>query len=182
MTTPLKDNPLTGHKPGRKAGDDAQAQSWRDQSWEELRATRYWERKTLAEMDDHEWEALCDGCGRCCLVLLTDEDTGETFETDVACRLFDASARRCRDYEARHARVPDCLRLTPESAGALPWMPQSCAYRRLARGEGLADWHPLVSGDPNGAAAAGIAVPAHLDSEDAVSDSVLETRITDQRC
>ncbi len=153
-----------------------------DAAWQGLRETRYWENKPLSQMNDREWETLCDGCGRCCLVLLTDDETGETFETDVACKLFDATTRRCRDYGARHEKVPDCLRLTAESAGALPWMPETCAYRRLARGEALPDWHPLISGDLDGAVKGGAAVPSRLDSEEDVSDDALEMRVTSQRC
>lgn len=140
----------------------------------------FWETKTLAEMTRDEWESLCDGCGRCCLVVLEGED-GRYWETDVACRLYDPKKRQCTDYRNRHARVPDCVRLTAENAGALKWMPETCAYRRLARGEGLPDWHPLVSGDPGSVARAGIAAGRGLASEAEVSEEELESRVTGAR-
>ena len=145
------------------------------------RAKPFWETKTLGEMTTAEWESLCDGCGRCCLYILHNEETGDVFETDVACKLFDAKKRRCTDYENRSARVPDCVRLTPQNANALSWMPETCAYRRLARGEGLPDWHPLITGDPESVARAGVAVPPDLTPEDEIDDDLLESRITKAR-
>ena len=144
-------------------------------------APPFWETKRLDQMSAEEWEALCDGCGRCCLVLLTDEDTGETFETDVACRLFDPGARRCLDYGRRHVRVPDCVQLTAQNAAQLSWMPETCAYRRLARGQGLADWHPLIAGDDKAMRRAGIAVAPDLIAEGEIPEDELEDRITAQR-
>lgn len=141
----------------------------------------FWETKTLAEMTDAEWESLCDGCGKCCLVVLVDDETEEVWETDVHCRLYDPEKRRCTDYKNRRARVPDCVRLTPENAGALEWMPQTCAYRRLARGEGLPDWHPLVTGDPASTARAGKAATKRLASETHVAPEDLENRVTKKR-
>ena len=141
----------------------------------------FWETKTLAEMSQGEWESLCDGCGRCCLYILHNEETGDVFETDVACKLFDAKKRRCTDYENRSTRVPDCVRLTPQNAKALHWMPQTCAYRRLARGEGLPDWHPLITGDRESVMRAGVAVPPDLVPEDEIDDDLLESRITKAR-
>lgn len=141
----------------------------------------FWQTKTLAEMTDAEWESLCDGCAKCCLVLIEDEDDGTVWETDVACRLFDPDKRKCTDYGNRHARVPDCVRLTHENAGALPWMPQTCAYRRLARGEGLPDWHPLVTGDPASTARAGMATRKNLASEADIDPDDLEDRIVIER-
>ncbi|MEL7489075.1 MAG: YcgN family cysteine cluster protein [Pseudomonadota bacterium] len=141
----------------------------------------FWETKKLAEMSAPEWESLCDGCGRCCLYILHNEETGDVFETDVACQLFDAKARRCTDYENRQTRVPDCVRLTPENAGALSWMPETCAYRRLARGEGLPAWHPLITGDPQSVAKAGVAVSPDLVPGTDFDDASLEERIVRQR-
>ncbi|MEO1134999.1 MAG: YcgN family cysteine cluster protein [Pseudomonadota bacterium] len=143
--------------------------------------TPFWETKALSEMTSEEWESLCDGCGRCCLYVLHNEDTGDVFETDVACKLFNAKKRRCTDYANRAARVPDCVQLTPENAGALQWMPKSCAYRRLAEGKPLQDWHPLISGDPQSVARAGIAVAPDLIPEDEIDDDLLENRITRAR-
>jgi uncharacterized cysteine cluster protein YcgN (CxxCxxCC family) len=118
----------------------------------------FWRRKTLGEMTRAEWESLCDGCGRCCLHKLRDEDTGELGWTNVACRLLDIGTARCSDYANRKARVPDCVKLTPKKVAAIDWLPPTCAYRLLAEGQDLPWWHPLVSGDPETVAAAGVSV------------------------
>ena len=118
----------------------------------------FWRSKPLEAMSDREWESLCDGCGRCCLVKLEDEDTGEIAYTDVGCTLLDSGACRCRNYENRQALVPDCVRLTPATVRTLSWLPPTCAYRLLAEGRDLYWWHPLVSGDPETVHAAGISV------------------------
>lgn len=145
-------------------------------------AAPFWDTKTLAEMTESEWESLCDGCGRCCLVVLEDEDEpGAYYETRVACKLFDSKKRRCTDYKHRHTRVPDCVKLTPQNAGALAWMPDTCAYRRVARGEGLAEWHPLISGDPTTVARAGVAVSPRVKSERDVAADEIEDWMTRKR-
>ena len=118
----------------------------------------FWRTTPLEAMDRTQWESLCDGCGRCCLVKLEDEDTGRLFATDIGCRLFDAGACRCSDYENRQARVSDCVRLTPGNVRTIPWLPSTCAYRLVAEGQDLAWWHPLVSGDPDMIHRAGISV------------------------
>ncbi|MDE0057125.1 MAG: YcgN family cysteine cluster protein [Defluviicoccus sp.] len=118
----------------------------------------YWRTKTLEEMTREEWEALCDGCARCCLVKLEDADTGEIAYTDIACRLLDPGTCRCTRYRQRLRLVPDCVDLTPERVRKLGWLPSTCAYRLLAEGRELAWWHPLVSGDPETVHRAGISV------------------------
>ena len=109
---------------------------------------RYWEEKTLEEMDQAEWEGLCDGCARCCVVRLEDEDSGEVFETVMACDFLDLETCQCTDYPNRHKIMPDCVVFTPEKAAAFSWLPSTCAYRRLAEGRELPEWHPLITGDP----------------------------------
>ena len=128
----------------------------------------FWERKTLGEMTHAEWESLCDGCGRCCVLKLEDADTGDVHPTSVVCRLLDHDTCRCRNYEQRHALVSDCVPLNPESLPRMRWLPASCAYRRVHEGRGLAWWHPLVSGDPQTVAQAGISVRGNVVSEDDV--------------
>jgi hypothetical protein len=118
----------------------------------------FWETKPLEEMTPAEWESLCDGCARCCLVKLEDEDTAEVAYTDVGCTLLDAQSCRCRDYDARQAKVGDCVRLTPDSVRNLGWLPPTCAYRLVAEGKGLYWWHPLVSRDPESVHLAGMSV------------------------
>lgn len=108
---------------------------------------KFWERVPLEEMTHEEWEALCDGCGRCCLYSVEDEH-GVLYETTIACKLLDTQTCRCSDYPDRHAQVPHCIVLTPETVGDYHWLPDTCAYRRLAAGQPLAWWHPLRSGDP----------------------------------
>jgi len=113
----------------------------------EIRA-RFWESVPLEDMCPAEWEALCDGCGKCCMSKLVDDDTDEIYYTTVACRLFDADLCRCVDYANRFKEVPDCVQLTPENVRTIPWLPKTCAYRLIAEGRPLQDWHPLISGDP----------------------------------
>jgi hypothetical protein len=142
----------------------------------------FWRAKTLAELNEAEWESVCDGCGRCCLNKLEDADTGEIFFTDVACRLFDAGTCRCGDYPNRHTKVADCIPLTPENAGELTWLPPTCGYRLLAEGHDLYWWHPLVSGDPQSVHAAGISVRDRVFSEIDVPDTELEDHIVEWPC
>ncbi|MEM6850510.1 MAG: YcgN family cysteine cluster protein [Pseudomonadota bacterium] len=142
----------------------------------------FWRSKTLREMSAAEWEALCDGCGLCCLILLEDSDTGAVFETDVSCRLFNGATCRCSDYQRRLKRVPGCVNLTPDNVGDLNWMPDTCAYRVLARGEDLPDWHPLVSGDPESVHALGPSVRNRTISERKVRQRDLQDRVGKRRC
>lgn len=138
----------------------------------------FWRRKSLDELTPREWESLCDGCGRCCLVKLEDEETGRIHATDVACKLFDAGNCRCSDYENRQAQVPDCVKLTPESVRALSWLPPTCAYRLVGEGKDLAWWHPLVSGDPATVAEAGVSVKGRVSArEDEIDTDFILMRI-----
>lgn len=125
---------------------------------------RFWE-LPLGELDRAEWEALCDGCGRCCLHKLEDEDTGEIAETNVACKLLDTETARCTDYRHRKAYVPDCLRLTLRLVDTVPWLPETCAYRRRADGRPLPRWHHLLTGDRSAMVAAGASVAGRVVSE-----------------
>jgi len=109
----------------------------------------FWEIKKLSQMSHDEWESLCDGCGKCCMHKLEDEDTGELLFTNVACAQLDLSACRCKVYPKRWDYVPDCLTLTPQATQDLSWLPSTCAYRLLAAGQALPVWHPLISGNPD---------------------------------
>ena len=122
-------------------------------------ANRFWECKPLKKMSQAEWEALCDGCGKCCLNKLEDEDSGEVALTRVACRLLDDDTCRCAHYDNRHQFVPDCIVLRPDNLDTHAyWMPDTCAYRLLWQGNPLPDWHPLISGTPDSVHQAGISV------------------------
>lgn len=125
----------------------------------------FWKTKRLEQMTRDEWEALCDGCGRCCLHKLRDEDTEALSFTNVACRLLDLASCRCGDYPRRQRRVPDCVSLTPEALHQIDWLPPSCAYRLVRDGQDLAWWHPLVSGDPDTVHQAGVSVRGRAISE-----------------
>ncbi|MDH3532639.1 MAG: YcgN family cysteine cluster protein [Gammaproteobacteria bacterium] len=139
----------------------------------------YWKRKSLAEMSTAEWERLCDGCALCCMHKLEDEETGEIFYTDVACRLLDLDTCRCTDYAHRAKRVADCLSLSIDRPADFDWLPASCAYRRLARGQDLPAWHPLLSGDPAAVHEAGISMRGAAVSENDTDDYTVLYKLAD---
>jgi len=129
----------------------------------------FWE-KPLAALDRGEWEALCDGCGKCCLHKLEDEDSGEIHATNVACRLLDRHTARCTNYRGRKAYVPDCVRLTSSTVGALAWLPSTCAYRLRSENRPLPDWHYLVCGDREAVHRAGMSIRGWTVNEDEAGD------------
>ena len=137
----------------------------------------FWKAKPLETLSRAEWESLCDGCGRCCLHKLEDEDSGDIVQTNVACRLLDLNTCHCTRYPERKRLVPDCVVLTPENVSQLPWMPATCAYRLVAEGKDLPWWHPLVSGEPETVDIAGISVKTFAISERVAGD--LEDHVID---
>lgn len=137
----------------------------------------FWE-KPLEALDRGQWEALCDGCGKCCLHKVEDADTGDIYPTNVACRLLDRDTARCSNYRHRRALVPDCMRLTPAKLRTVQWLPESCAYRLRANGEPLPEWHHLVCGDPQAVHRAGASVRGWTISETLAGD--LENHIVDR--
>ena len=139
----------------------------------------FWKRKSLEDMTRQEWESLCDGCARCCLYKLEDEDTGEIYYTNVVCRLLDVHRCQCTAYIERASLMPTCLVLTPSLVRQLRWMPKTCAYRLVAEGKDLAWWHPLVSGSPDTVHQAGISVRYRTQAEKDVDMDNLEDYIVD---
>lgn len=143
-------------------------------------APKFWEHKKMTDLSQPEWEALCDGCGKCCLNKLEDEDTGEVALTRVACRLFDDSTCRCAQYPVRHQFVPECIVLSPANLDRnLYWMPDTCAYKLLHQGQPLFDWHPLISGTPDSVHGARVSminatVPEFEIDEDDWEDHIIE--------
>jgi len=170
-------------QPGTLSGPPGEAPT----PWDEARAldvaadaeeVPFWRRKRLSEMTTSEWESLCDGCGRCCLVKLEEEETENIYFTDVGCRMLDVQACRCRDYANRSEAVHDCVRLTPEVIDDIGWLPPTCGYRLIADGKDLYWWHPLVSGDPDTVHQAGVSVRGRVkDLEDDVTPEALDDRI-----
>jgi len=121
-------------------------------------STEFWKQKRLSQMSHDEWESLCDGCGRCCLHKLEDEEDGRIYYTRAACSLLDIKSCRCKDYDNREKLMADCLQLSVDNAQYFDWLPETCAYRLLAEGEPLPEWHPLITGDPDSVIKAGISV------------------------
>lgn len=134
----------------------------------------FWRRKTLEEMSPEEWEALCDGCGKCCLLKLEDDETGKVWYTDVACRLFDNDSCQCGAYAMRRTLVSQCMVLTPEEVrDSADWMPRTCAYRLVALGYDLYSWHPLITGDRDSVHTSGISVQGQTTPEYEVDEDDL---------
>ncbi|MFA7386710.1 MAG: YcgN family cysteine cluster protein [Thiohalobacteraceae bacterium] len=146
-----------------------------------MSASEFWKHQSLAQMSRTEWESLCDGCGRCCLLKLEDIDTGELHLTSVVCHLFDQQRCQCTRYAERNRLVPDCLVLSPDNLDGIDFLPDTCAYRLLNEGRDLPDWHPLVSGTPSSVHRAGISVRDRVISEEYVHPDDLVEYIQTER-
>ena len=142
---------------------------------------KFWEKVALKKLTPAEWEALCDGCGKCCLNKLEDPDTGEVALTRVACKLLDDETCHCSQYDIRKQIVPICVVLTPANIEKNAyWMPETCAYRLLWEGKTLYDWHPLLSGDPNTVHEAGVSVQGWTIPEFEVAEDDWENYIIEE--
>ncbi|NVK13079.1 MAG: YcgN family cysteine cluster protein [Rhodobacteraceae bacterium] len=142
---------------------------------------RFWEKKPLKDLNQKEWEALCDGCGKCCLNKLEDEDSGEVALTRVACRLLDDATCRCAQYPIRHQFIPECIVLKPENLDTHAyWMPETCAYRLLWQGKPLPEWHPLLTGTPESVHEAGVSVRGWTVSEFEIAEDEWEDHIIEE--
>jgi len=139
--------------------------------------TAWFNELSLDQLSSEQWEALCDGCARCCLHKLEDEDTGEVLYTSVRCRYLDEDSCRCSDYSQRSVMVPNCVHLGPDSARDYSWLPTTCAYRLRAAGRPLPEWHPLVSGDPGSVHDAGISIRGRAISDEYVHDDGYDEHI-----
>jgi hypothetical protein len=140
-------------------------------------STNFWEEKKLSEMTPSQWESLCDGCGKCCLHKLEDEDDDTLYYTDIACKLLDVESCRCSDYTNRVKKVPSCLTLTAATLKDVHFLPDTCAYRLLAENKPLAPWHPLISGNSASVHEAGISVSGRVFSETYIHPDEFEDRV-----
>ncbi len=131
----------------------------------------FWKNKKLQDMTKAEWESLCDGCGKCCLVKLEDEATGALAYTDIACDLLDCQSCQCSDYENRIMRVEDCVSLTPETVATIGWLPSTCAYRLIEEGKDLPDWHHLICGDKNAVHAQAMSVRGRVHAQKTIKNN-----------
>ena len=145
-----------------------------------IKKSAFWKNKSLSEMSFIEWESLCDGCGKCCVLKLQDIDTEQTFYTDVSCKLLDCATARCSQYENRTSHVPDCIILSPNNLAPLSWMPDSCSYKLIHNGLDLPDWHPLITGNKSstyksGNSLAGRVTPeTELESEEELLERIID--------
>lgn len=137
----------------------------------------FWQQKTLAELTQQEWESLCDGCGKCCLVKLEDEDDGQVYYTNVACKYLHLKTCQCKDYANRLSLVPDCISLTPDKVDEFQWLPQTCAYRLVSEGKPLPKHHPLISGKKGSMGKAKATVKGRVIPEDLVHPDALEEHV-----
>ncbi|NML07360.1 YcgN family cysteine cluster protein [Sphingomonas sp. G-3-2-10] len=136
----------------------------------EMSSGKFWEDTPLDKLDRAQWEALCDGCGKCCIHKLEDDETGELMATNIACRMLDRRMGQCKDYRNRRAYVPECVRLTNSNVHTIEWLPRTCAYRLRAAGEQLPEWHYLVCGDREAVHRAGESTRGWTISEDDAGD------------
>lgn len=137
----------------------------------------FWKTKQLRDLNSSEWESLCDGCGKCCVLKLEDIDTEEIYYTDVGCKLLDCETCRCLNYADRKKLVPDCVVLTADGLDALHWMPKSCAYRLVNEGLDLPDWHPLITGIANSTRLSGNSVSGQIVTETSVAEADMPDHI-----
>ena len=137
----------------------------------------FWEEKTLTEMTKQEWESLCDGCAKCCLIKLEDIDTAKVYYSKVVCKLMDQNTCQCTNYQERSTIVSDCVWLTPKDIDQFHWLPSTCAYRLLAEGKSLEWWHPLISGDPATVHEAGVSIRGRCISEEHVHPNGYEEHL-----
>lgn len=132
---------------------------------------KWWDQLSLDQMDAAQWEALCDRCGKCCLVKLEDEEDGAFYYTDFACTLLCSKTSQCRDYSNRFERVSSCVSIKKDNIDTVvAWLPKSCAYRRLHEGRKLASWHPLNAGNSDQMHSEGISCSGRIRSEDLALD------------
>ena len=144
---------------------------------ETVSQNKFWKTTPLDQLDQGQWESLCDGCGKCCVIKLEDAETSEVHYTDVSCKLLDCQTAKCTKYAERKTHVPDCVLLTPDNLNMLSWMPKSCAYRLIHENKNLPDWHPLVTGNPDSTRLAGHSVAARVISEAEIDDDDLINHI-----
>ena len=129
---------------------------------------KFWETKNLIDMNENEWESLCDKCGKCCVIKLEDFDTQEVHYTNVSCNLLCEKSASCKDYENRKSIVPDCIILSPDNLKDLKWMPETCAYKLLNEGKNLPYWHPLLSGNDKDIVNSGNSVKNRVTNENKI--------------